>query len=258
MATVLVTGGTGTLGSRVAARLVEWGHDVRVLSRQASPDVVEGATAVQGHIRTGDGLEGAVRGADVIVHAASNPRWRANTTEVEGTRNLLRAVGDARPHLIYVSIVGVDRIPFFYYRAKWEAEQVVEAWPGPWTIQRATQFHSLLFEFMLPGRVLPWFPGMRSQLIDASEVADRLVTQVDGEAQERAPDMGGPAVLTLRDAADIHREVTGRKIRLVRVPRVGKAMRAFAEGHNLCPDHAVGTITFEDYLRWRHSTGSGH
>jgi len=254
VAVVLVTGGTGVLGSRVASRLVGRGHDVRVLSRREAPEVVDGAVAVQGDVRTGDGLADAVAGADVVVHSASNPRWRPRATEVDGTRNLLDAAGGARPHLIYVSIVGVDRIPFSYYRAKLAAEEIVAAGPLPWTIQRATQFHYLPFEFLVAGRgVVP--RGARSQLIDSSEVADRLADQAEGEPAGRAPDMGGPEVLSVKDIVRIHHEVTGRRLRVLEVRPVGKSMRGFAEGHNLCPDHAVGTITFEEYLRWRETQG---
>ena len=78
---------------------------------------------------------------DTIVHAASAVRG-AKKVEVAGARHLLDAIGEARPHLLYISIVGVDRHPFAYYRAKWAAEQAFEAGEVPLTIQRATQFHT--------------------------------------------------------------------------------------------------------------------
>ncbi len=64
---------------------------------------------------------------------------------VQGTHNLLAAARAAgAPHLVYVSIVGVDRVPVPYYRIKLEVEQLVEASCLPWTVLRATQFHDLV------------------------------------------------------------------------------------------------------------------
>ena len=132
MNTVLVTGGTGVLGSRVVSRLAADGNAVRVLSRRERPGA-DGVQSFRGELRSGKGLRAAVEGVDTIVHCASSPLWRARTTEVSGLRNLIAATHDARPHLLYISIVGVDRIPYYYYRAKWEAEQVLSApaSPGP-------------------------------------------------------------------------------------------------------------------------------
>ena len=249
MARVLVTGGTGVLGSRVARILAARGHNPVILSRRADATAPQGIEVRKGDVRTGAGLTEAVEGMNVVVHAASNPRFRPRRTEVDGTAHVVDAAHRADvDHLIYVSIVGVDRIPFFYYRAKEAAERVVTESPVPWTIQRATQFHSFPFEFMVARTGLA--PrGIRLQLVDASEVAARLVDQVETGPVGRSPDMGGPEILSLRQVADTHREVTGQRIRLLQFPAIGKTSRGFAEGHNLCPEHADGTITFADYLR---------
>ena len=155
--TVLITGGTGALGPHLVDAMSSAGHDVRVVSRQSSPpSAVPGVTWVAGDLASGAGLRAAVRNVDVVVHAASDPR-RARAVDVEGTRRLTQAARAAGvSHLVYVSIVGVDAIPLGYYQRKLEAEALVEASGVPWTILRATQFHSfvayLLTLFTLPGR----------------------------------------------------------------------------------------------------------
>ena len=67
---VLVTGGTGTLGRHVVMALRQSGHRARILSREPRGLV----DAVQGDLRTGEGLEKAVAGMDAIVHAATGAR----------------------------------------------------------------------------------------------------------------------------------------------------------------------------------------
>ena len=118
---VLVTGGSGSLGRRVVERLRDAGREVRVLSRSGRP------ATVRGDLLTGEGLERAVHGVDTIVHCASSPR-KTRQIDVEGTERLLRAaVRTGISHIVFISIVGVDRNPYFpYYRMKLEVERIVE------------------------------------------------------------------------------------------------------------------------------------
>ena len=251
MGTVLVTGGTGVLGRLLVPRLLDVGHDVGVLSRSAhsgaAPANVE---AVRGNVLTGEGLATAVAGAETVVHAASSPFRRARRTEVEGTTNVARAAAERSPpaHVVYISIVGVDQNPLAYHRAKWEAEQALEASDAPWTILRATQFHTLLNQ-VLERRVVPRLPGLRFQLLDAGECADRLVELVTSGPSGRVCDLGGPDVLPMADVVATYREVTGGRVLSLPIPTIGSAARAFRDGANLCPDHRDGTITWEQYLR---------
>ena len=115
------------------------------------------------------------------MHAASDPRGDPWQVDVAGTRRLVEAVDrDRLQHLVYVSIVGVDRIPYGYYRAKFAAEQVLLASGLPVTLLRVTQFHDFV-DFLLDtarrGPVLPVPMGWRAQPVDVGEVAEH-VTQV--------------------------------------------------------------------------------
>ncbi len=65
---ILVTGGTGSLGRRVADRLRDAGRDVRTLSRTGRPGTV------RGDLLTGEGLDEATEGIDTVIHCASSPR----------------------------------------------------------------------------------------------------------------------------------------------------------------------------------------
>ena len=122
------------------------------------------------------------------MHAASDPRGDPWQVDVAGTRRLVEAVDRGRlQHLVYISIVGVDRIPYGYYRAKFAAEQVLLASGLPVTLLRVTQFHEFV-DFLLDsarrGPVLPVPMGWRAQPVDLGEVAEH-VTQVSRRAADR-------------------------------------------------------------------------
>ena len=252
MGLVLVTGATGGLGRELVPRLVSAGHDVRVLSRQDRPARPDGVEAVRGDVLTGVGLDRAVSGVDTVVHCATSPFRRVRRTEVDGTRSLVAAAARAeRPHFLYMSIVGVDRHPLPYYKAKRAAEMTVEAGGLPYTIFRATQFHSLLDGFLTRMARLPVLPvprGVRFQPVATDEVADRLVTLVDNGPSRRAPDMGGPEVRAFDDLAGSWMRLRDRTRRVVHIPIAGGVARAFRAGVNLCPEHADGSVTWEAWL----------
>src|SRR5579871_5621488 len=193
MSTVLVTGGTGTLGRAVVARLLNRPHRVRILSHQAHPVMPAAVEVAPGDLVSGAGLREAARGVEVIIHCATNWRDPLMRTDVAGTRALLQAArAGGLPHILYISIVGVDRTEYPYYRAKWEVEQMVAQSGFPWTVLRATQYHPFV-QYLLqscgadtqPEVVVPG--GIRMQSIDVGEVADRLVSARRDRVPAAAP-----------------------------------------------------------------------
>src|SRR5689334_14093001 len=142
MQQILVTGGTGTLGRLVVSRLQKEGRKVRVLSRH-SRESEEGIEFVTGDLATGEGIEAAVEGAEIIVHCAGSSKG-----DEDKARNLVRAASRAgTKHLVYISVVGADRIPvvsgidramFGYFASKLAAERLVADSGVPWTTLRAT------------------------------------------------------------------------------------------------------------------------
>ncbi|WP_046731950.1 SDR family oxidoreductase [Streptomyces humi] len=244
MTTTLVTGGTGTLGRLVAARLRADGHEVRVLSRHAQPYAVD--------LRTGGaGLDTALAGVDTVVHCASTPKGG----DERAAANLIAAARRASVgHLVYISIVGVDRVPFGYYRAKLAVERLVEESGLGWTVLRTTQFHDLLvtlFEGLAKAPVLAVPRGVPDQPIEVAEVADRLAELAGAGPAGRVADMGGPEVRSLESLARAYLKASGRRRAVVGVPLFGGAYRAFRDGGHLTPERAVGKGTFEDFLTRR-------
>ena len=70
----------------------------------------------------------------------------------------------------------------------------------------------------------------------------------------RVPDIGGPEVRTLADAARAYLQAKGSRRRLFEVTVPGKTARAFREGALVCPDQAYGKIRWDDFVRQRLAT----
>ena len=233
MTPILVTGGTGTLGRAVVDELTARGHDVRVLSRRTGTDLV-----------TGHGVGEALRGAETVLHLATTLRGRR---DVVATRNLVDAATDVR-HLVFVSIVGIDRIPLGYYRGKLAAERIVAE--RPHTVLRTTQFHDLIRALLAGAAKLPVMPvpAVRAQPIDVRDVATHLADLAAGAPRARVPDIGGPEIRTLRELADDYLRAVGERSPTVSLSFPGKVFRGYRDGANLVPANPAGTITFPEYL----------
>lgn len=240
---VTILGGTGLLGSHLAPLLQNAGHEIVVTSRSASGD-----GRVRADLNTGEGIEEAMTGADVVVHLASDAR-QPSKTDLEGTRRLLDIL--EAQHLVYMSIVGVDRHPFFYYQAKHRVEQMIDKSGVRHSILRATQFHDFVAYFLgaaskPPIALIP--KRFVFQPIDTGEVAEHLAALVESRAPGLQPDVAGPAV---HDAEYLSRslmEAKGRERPILNLPVPGKAAKAFKEGVHTNPDRAVGVRTWEDFL----------
>jgi uncharacterized protein YbjT (DUF2867 family) len=251
---VLVTGGTGTLGRQVVARLRDAGSKVRVLSRRSHPPG-DGVEFVAGDLLTDEGVESAVDGAGIIVHCASS-----NKGDAEATRNLVRAASSlpGPPHVVYISIVGSDLVSFGYVRAKLECERIVSGSGLPWTTLRATQFYDLIFKGAHTLAKLPVVPvpaGFVVQPVDSGEVAARLAGLALGEPAGRVPDMGGPQVLSFADLLRAYLRASQRRRPVVPVWMPGiRAIRSGALlvcGEAAASGPATGQRTWEEFLAGR-------
>ena len=227
---IVVTGGAGQLGRVVIASLAERGQPALPASRRTGVDLSTGA-----RLRT------VLADADVVVHCASHP-VKAREVDLDGTRRMIDILDDLgrRPHLVYVSIVGVAHVRYPYYRAKYATEIALQRSGLPVTVVRATQFHSLLVTLSRTFTVgsTAFVPsGFRSEPVDVAAVAERLAETALGPPPTgfvRAPDVAGPERLGLREAVDEVARHDGRATpRKITLPAWGGALRDFAAGGNL-------------------------
>lgn len=259
---VLVTGGAGTLGRLVVDQLREAGYSVRCMSRRAAPsDALPGVEWARADLETGEGLAEAVQSCDVIVHAASSPSRHTRRIDIDGTGRLLEQARAASvSHMVYISIVGIDRIPFAYYQAKLATEKLIMESGIAWSVLRATQFHSLLDLVLQAATRLPLVTllptDMRFQLIAQDEVARRLCEIVQAGPGGRLPDIGGPQVQTLGELAQSW--LRSRNMRRTVLPLwlPGKSAQAFRHGYNTNPQRAVGTIAWDEWVQQKYGSRS--
>lgn len=264
MQRILITGGTGTLGRHVVILLREAGYQIRLMSRSPAPSIVSpGAEWVQADLETGQGLAAAVQGVDIIVHTASSPLWHSNQVDVNGTRQLLEQARTAAvSHFVYISIVGIDRLPFGYYDCKLAAEALIQSSGLPWSLLRATQFHSFIDQTLRAVTRIPLLAllptDLRFQPIAESEVARRLCELVQAAPAGRVPDIGGPEVQTLGELAKMWLMLRQMHRLILPVYLPGKSAHALRQGYTTCPERAEGKITWAQWVEQKYGTPNGN
>ena len=173
---------------------------------------------------------------------------------VEGSRRLLAAEADAGVrHHVGISILGCDRVPLGYYRAKVAQEQAIAGGRIPWSLLRASQFHTLIATvFELWGRAHAVPTGKaRLQPVDPRVVARRIADSVHEGPAGRLPDVAGPEIGTLTELAGAWRRHHGRRLLPVRLPMAGPIGRPLREAALCDPAAAAGGTTFEEWVAAR-------
>ncbi|MFM0392177.1 SDR family oxidoreductase [Paraburkholderia phytofirmans] len=131
---IVVIGGSGLIGSRLVTLLGEAGHEALAASPRTGVNAV-----------TGEGLNNALLGADVVVDVTNAPSWEPQAV-LDFFRTSARNLGKAEAaagvrHHVALSIVGCERSPEnAYFAAKVAQEELIQAAGVPYTIVRATQF----------------------------------------------------------------------------------------------------------------------
>jgi len=223
--------------------------------KRQPPNILSTTEWAQADLETGQGIADAVTGIDVVVHAASSPFKHTRRIDVDGTRLLLeQALAAGVTHVIYISIVGIDRIQYAYYRAKLVAEALVQNSGLPWSLLRATQFHylvDLFFQAVIKLPLVTLLPtDLQCQSIAEREVASRLCELVAAGPRGRLPDLGGPEVLTAGEMMDSWLKLRRLHRRVLPLHVPGTVAQGFRCGYNTCPDQPVhGRITWTEWVQ---------
>ncbi len=228
----VVAGGTGSLGKETCRQLAASGYETIALSRHRPDSPQPGVEHRMADLRTGDGLEEALAGTDLVVDAVNALRSPVEVL-IEGTSGLLEKCRQAGVgHYIGVSIIGCEEVGFGYYRAKTAQEQVVREASIGWSLIKATQFHELLasaFAGLARFRLSPRGP-VPFQPIAAATMVRRLVEIAEGGPLNRTEPVAGPEISDLSTLARVWQVNAGRRCLPVRVPVPGKTGRALRGG----------------------------
>ncbi len=243
---ILVTGGTGNIGTRVVRKLREADREVRILTRRPHSNS-PGTEYVSGDTLKDHGLAEAVTGVDTIVHLAGGARG-----DDVATGNLVAAArrGDVK-HLVLISVTGADRMPIGYFRRKAAAEDIVMGSGLPWSLLRAAQLHDFVVPIVRSLSALCLAPReLRFEPVDGDEVAARLTALALGVPAGRVPDIVGPQVQEVRDLITAYNRVLGRHRPILPMPLLGAVGRAYRGGANLADGSALrGQRSWEEHLR---------
>jgi uncharacterized protein YbjT (DUF2867 family) len=249
---IVVIGGSGNAGSAIVRALGRRGATAVPMSR--SGRAIAGAAGVAADVITGEGLDEALAGADVVVDAI-NPRNPLDHKPFTlGARNVVAAAERAGvQRAVLLSILGVDRSRFPYHRRKREQERIFLDSPLETTVVRAAQFYDWPVAMFEAGAALGAIPvalGARLQPVAVSDVAELVAQEALDPSGKRFVEIGGPKVMVSRDIAKAWQSATGARGLIVNGPFPPSLLDYLRSGANLTEQHK-GSVTLEEWLASR-------
>lgn len=235
---VLLAGGSGFIGSRLCAELLDRGHDVTALSRSPDDDALpDGVETAMGDVRAYDSIADAFEQRDAAVNlVALSPLFEPgggnemhDQVHRQGTEHCVEAAEAAGvSRFLQLSALGADPDgPTHYIRAKGRAEEAVRDSDLDWTVVRPSVVFGEGGQFVgftrkLTPPVLAPLPGggeTRFQPIHVADLVGMLADTLETEAHVgETYEIGGPEQLTLADVAQLVREAQGGSVHVVSVP----------------------------------------
>jgi uncharacterized protein YbjT (DUF2867 family) len=242
---IVVIGGRGLIGSKVVTKLGVQGHDVIVASRRSGVDSL-----------TGEGLAGAVGGADVVVDVADSPLFDDEPVMhffTTTTANLLCAEREAGVnHHVALSVVGAQMMPDSGYNtAKAAQEQLIKKSGRPYSIVRATPFYEFavgLADSATDGDIVR-LPHALFRPIAADDVATAVARAAVGCPSNGVLEIAGPEAIGMDDFVRTGLAANGDQRRVVtdaKAPYFG----AMIDDHTLAlgENATIFTTRYSDWI----------
>ncbi len=235
---ILVTGGTGFIGSRLCAELDSRGHSVMAFARDPEAgDLPASVERVAGDVTNPGSLDGPLEGMDVVVNlVALSPLFKPGGGDVmhdrvhrAGTENVVRAAeAGGVERIVQMSGIGADpNGPTAFLRAKGQAEEIVKAADLDWVIVRPTVVFGEGGEFVpfikkvAPPYLTP-LPGggrTRMQVIWVEDLVPMIADMAEkNEYVGETYEIGGPDRLTLAQIAELVHAAAGRSTTVIPIP----------------------------------------
>src|SRR4051794_31450033 len=242
---IVVIGGTGLIGSKTVAILRQGGHEVVAASPNSGVNTI-----------TGEGLQEAVAGAQVVIDLANSPSFEDKAVleffETSG-RNLLAAEDAAGVgHHVALSIVAIDRTDNGYFRAKVAQEKLVASSGIPYTIIRSTQFLEFLrgiADSSADGTVVR-LPPVLFQPIAADDVAANVADVALASPRNGIVEIAGPERAPFNEIVARYLKAVGDPREVVRDPEA-RYWGGRVEERSLVPlgEARLGRIGLDEWLR---------
>ncbi len=243
---IVVIGGTGLIGSKTVAILRQRGHDVLA----ASPN--NGVNTI-----TGEGLEEALAGAQVVIDLANSPSFEDKAVmqffETSGRHLLAAEAAAGVRHHVALSIVGTDRSPDNgYFRAKVAQEKLIVASGIPYTIIRSTQFMEFfptIANSSADGNVIRISPGL-FQPIASDDVAANVADVALAAPRNGIVEIAGPERAPFDEFVARYLKALGDPREVVGDPEA-RYWGGRVEERSLVPlsEARLGRIGFDEWLR---------
>ena len=242
---IVVIGGRGLIGSKVATKLSAQGHDVITASRRSGVDSL-----------TGEGLADAVAGADVLVDVADSPLFDDEPVMhffTTTTTNLLSAEQEAGvKHHVALSVVGAQIMPDSGYNtAKAAQENLIKDSGRPYSIVRATPFYEFVLGLADSATDLDIvrLPHALFRPIAADDVATAVARAAVGRPINGVTEIAGPEAMGMDDFVRTGLAANGDQRRVVtdaQAPYFG----AVIDDHTLAPDEnaTIFTTRYSDWI----------
>src|SRR5580704_3730423 len=242
---IVVIGGTGLIGSKTVAILRQGGHDVLAASPKSGVNTI-----------TGEGVNEAVAGAQVVIDLANSPSFEDKAVleffETSG-RNLRAAEAAASVrHHVALSIVGTDRTDNGYFRAKVAQEKLIGASGIPYTIIRSTQFMEFLggiADSSADGNMVR-LPPVLFQPIAADDVAASVAEVALATPRNGIVEIAGSERAPFNEIVARYLKAVGDPREVVRDPAAGY-WGGRVEERSLVPlgEARLGRIGLDEWLR---------
>jgi uncharacterized protein YbjT (DUF2867 family) len=242
---IVVIGGTGLIGSKTVAILRQGGHEVLAASPNSGVNTI-----------TGEGLNEALAGAQVVIDLANSPSFEDKAVleffETSG-RNLLAAEAAANVrHHVALSIVAIDRTDNGYFRAKVAQEKLVKASGVPYTIVRSTQFMEFfrgIADSSAEGNKVR-LPAILFQPIASDDVAASVADVALAPPRNGIVEIAGPERAPFNEIVARYLKAVGDPREVVSDPEAGY-WGGRVEEHSLVPlgEARLGRIGLDEWLR---------
>ncbi|QKC85609.1 SDR family oxidoreductase [Mesorhizobium sp. NZP2077] len=242
---IVVIGGTGLIGSKTVERLRKKGHDVLAASPNGGVNTI-----------TGEGLAGALAGAQVVIDLANSPSFEDKAVleffETSG-QNLLAAEKAAGvKHHVALSIVGAERLPDSgYMRAKMAQERLIRGSGIPYTIVHSTQFFEFLGGIAQSGTVgdVTTVSSAYFQPIASDDVSDIMTDVALSPPANGVVEIAGPEPIRMSELVARFLKATNDPRKVNADPRA-RYFGTELDDRSLVPtDHPrIGKTRFEDWF----------